>query len=53
MPNENAYRNLISEDDFPKLTEKEEKMPELIIYEKGYCFYYSYGACLSFRPVSL
>jgi hypothetical protein len=52
MPNENAYRWLISEDDFPKLTEREEEMPQLVIYDKGYCFHYSYGLCKTFYPVS-
>lgn len=53
MPNENAYRHIISKEDFPKLTEKEKEMPELIIYEKGYCFHYSYGDCFVVRIASL
>lgn len=52
MPNENAYRCLISEDDLPKLTEREKEMPQLIIYKKGYCFHYSFGACLFAYPAS-
>ena len=52
MPNENAYRCLISEDDLPKLTEREEKMPQLTICEKGDWFHYSFGLCLFAYPSS-
>ena len=51
MPNENIYRHLISESDFPKLTEREKEMPNLVICEKGIWFHYSMGVCLWAYPV--
>lgn len=43
-------RKIINEDDFPKLTEKEQEMPQLAIIQRGFTFIYVHGMLWAVYP---